>query len=65
MIGNVPEGTSYNIDWDAFRAEAAKDILCAILSTPGMWAETSYNGLAAACIRQADELIKQLKKGRG
>lgn len=53
---------SRNFDWDAFRVEAAKGILCAVLSTPGMWTETTYDGLAAACIRQADELIKQLKE---
>lgn len=51
-----------SFDWEAFRAGAAKDILCAVLSTPGMWAETTYDGLAAACIRQVDELIKQLKE---
>jgi len=48
-------------EWDLFRREAAKDIMCAVLSTPGMWEETKYDGLAAACIQQADELIKQLK----
>ena len=52
----------HDFDWQAFRAEAAKDILCAVLSTPGMWTETTYDGLAAACIRQVDELIKQLRK---
>lgn len=49
------------VDWNAFRREAAKDIMCAVLSVPGMWEETKYDGLAAACIKQADELITQLK----
>ena len=50
-----------NFDWLSFRRHTAKDIMCAVLSTPDMWAETKYDGLAAACIKQTDELIKQLK----
>lgn len=50
------------VDWDAFRREAAKDVMCAVLSTPGMWTDTTYDGLAAACIKQAEELIEQLKQ---
>lgn len=49
-------------DWSTFRREAAKDIMCAVLSVPGLWEETKYDGLAAACIKQADELIRQLKQ---
>lgn len=52
------------VDWEAFRREAAKDVMCSVLSVPGMWAETSYEGLAAACIKQVDELIKQLRDGK-
>lgn len=48
-------------DWSSFRREVAKDIMCAVLSVPGMLEETKYDGLAAACIKQADELIKQLR----
>lgn len=49
-------------DWQVFRREAAKNIMCAVLSTPGMWENTQYEGLAESCIKQADELIKQLKE---
>ena len=47
--------------WCKFRVEAAKDILCAVLSASGRWEDTTYEGVAAACVKQADELIKQLK----
>ncbi len=60
MIENVPEGTSYNIDWDAFRAESAKDLL------PLATQMKDYRGFPEECvslaIQVADELIKQLKE---
>lgn len=49
-------------DWSSFRREAAKNIMCAVLSTPGMWENTQYEGLAESCIKQADELIEKLKQ---
>lgn len=45
-------------DWQSFRREAAKDILCAIVSRPDDFA---YKTAASEAIEQADELIKQLK----
>lgn len=58
----TPPKLKPEVDWDAFRREAAKDVMCAVLSTPGMWTDTTYDGLAAACIKQAEELIEQLKQ---
>lgn len=58
MIGNVPEGMSYNIDWDAFRAEAAKDILAEMFNP-----FVDINDQVRIAIEVADELIKQLKEG--
>lgn len=61
MIGILPEGTSYNIDWEAFRVEAAKDILCASISN-----KTSYDSLYEVhhAVEMADELIKTLRDGK-
>lgn len=48
------------VDWEAFRREAAKDFVVALVS--------SGNGLnpknIAYSIEMADELVKQLKDGR-
>ena len=55
-------------DWEKFRREAAKDILCAILSNPNRNKSVQYghadyrdNEYAREAIKQADELIKQLR----
>ena len=61
MIGNVPEGTSYNIDWEAFRAEAAKDILASISKTFISVEDAYLRKGVALSIKLADELIRQLK----
>lgn len=45
-------------DWLDFRREAAKDILCAMLSTK----TTAGDSDIATAIEIADELIKQLKQ---
>lgn len=57
-----------NIDWSTFRREAAKDIVCAILSA-GMEQTDDNNeyfhtfeNLAKTAVSWADELIRQLKK---
>lgn len=52
---------STSVDWDAFRREAAKDIVASLCINP------SYNScckeyIAENAIEQADELIKQLKE---
>ena len=45
-------------DWEKFRREAAKDILCALCSFPPI----IYKQNVLAAIEMADELIKQLKE---
>lgn len=56
----VPEGCVYVIDWEAFRREAAKDILGAVIAKKSSMC--SYEEVVAEAIKFADELIKQLKK---
>ena len=55
-----------NFDWQSFRAEAAKDILCATLSggtASGMIGIIpEKETIVKASIEIADELIKQLKE---
>ena len=46
------------VDWEKFRREAAKDILCALCSFPPI----IYKQNVLAAIEMADELIKQLKE---
>lgn len=64
----VPEGVSMNIDWELFRAEAAKDILAGILSNPNDIEESgkpirSIEGLVDAAVTITDLLIERLKNG--
>ena len=47
-------------DWEKFRREAAKDILCAMNCAPGPYMKSLQEAVHDA-IEQADELIKQLK----
>lgn len=51
--------SSMDFDWQSFRAEAAKDILCALIAS-----STINIGVkeVASSIKLADELIKQLKE---
>lgn len=50
-----------SVDWDAFRREAAKDILCALITSDmGGSAEDKSRW----SIDAVDELIKQLKEGK-
>ena len=55
------------VDWDAFRREAAKDIVCAILSAGAQQTDDndnhfySFEELAKASVEWADTLIKQLQ----
>lgn len=54
-----------NFDWQSFRAEAAKDILCAVLPRieiiDGDFYQSVENAISNS-IYTADELIKQLKE---
>lgn len=52
---------SPSVDWDAFRMEAAKDILCSLLNA-GML--DKWENLARTAIKGVDELIKQLRDGK-
>lgn len=48
------------VDWEAFRREAAKDILCAMIHHQNSTDSTEVS----IAIDIADELIKQLKEGK-
>lgn len=52
-------------DWQAFRREAAKDAMCAILSNSKMVDERSWDYVISVvknAVGYADELIKQLQE---
>lgn len=53
-----------NIDWDAFRAEAAKNILAGIATNISLYVREKNRCAAAVkdALALADELIKQLKE---
>lgn len=58
-----------NIDWSAFRREAAKDILCSVVANPGRIGDVEYgrndyrqSEYVRFAIDCAEELIKQLKQ---
>ena len=55
---------SESVDWDAFRREAAKDILCALIGREGLLVVDKRPGEIEVtdAIYIADELIKQLKQ---
>lgn len=50
-----------NFDWQSFRVEAAKDILCAIIQS-GYYGEDRINHQSELAVGYANELIKQLKE---
>lgn len=53
-------GTTENpFDWQSFRAEAAKDILCSMIQ--GGYAENRIEHQSNLAVRYANELVKQLK----
>ena len=56
--GNVDLNSSRHPDWDAFRREAAKDILCALV----IHCSLSGKDCSKIAIEYADELIKLLKE---
>lgn len=58
---NVPEQTNESaddFDWQSFRAEAAKDILCAMIAR----GEKVKDIVVSIAIDGADKLIKELKE---
>lgn len=53
---------SPTVDWSAFRREAAKDILPAVITKKSSMC--AYNDVVKEAITFADVLIKQLKEGQ-
>lgn len=52
-----------DFDWQSFRAEAAKDILCAMISSTQYWfSEPAFDSKVDRAIRFADKLIAKLKE---
>lgn len=61
------ESTSDNFDWQSFRAEAAKDILCAMISNEGVADERNVDDFTKDnqvkdAVLYADKLIAKLKE---
>lgn len=59
------ENTGNNFDWQPFRAEAAKDILCAVLPKTKVIDDNFHQSIQKAIYNSvyvADMLIKQLKE---
>lgn len=56
------------IDWDAFRREAAKDILAgfagSVMRDDDILEDKTVKDLVKTAVMWADELIKQLKEGQ-
>ena len=50
-----------NFDWQSFRAEAAKDILCSIIQS-GYYGEDRIAHQSELAVGYANELVKQLKE---
>lgn len=59
----VPEGTAYNVDWEEYRRDVAKDVLCAICCNWGRGFAGKRREIPEVAVELADILIEQLKKG--
>lgn len=61
-----PEPLKPTVDWDAFRREAAKDILCSVLAggiaAGAIGFVNEKKSLVASAIGVADELFRQLQE---
>ena len=53
--------TAKQFDWQSFRNQAAKDILCVMLVDQRISETTTYKDLVKMSLECTDELIKQLK----
>lgn len=53
---------SSSFDWQSFRAEASKDILCSMLTDQRISETMPYKDLVKMSLECTDELIKQLKE---
>ena len=62
LLGYTQAVSDLNKDWDTFRREAAKDILCSmiVVNCPDRFGGT----LTKVAVEWADELIKQLQEGK-
>lgn len=49
-----------SFDWESFRNQTAKDILCSIIQ--GGYAESRIEHQSKLAVKYTDELIKQLKE---
>lgn len=62
----LQQWTAKQFDWQSFRAEAAKDILCVVferaISIGDLLLIKQYPELIQECIVISDELIRQLKE---
>lgn len=67
ILGYTQAVHDLNKDWDSFRREATKDILCAVLAGGIANGANGFDAqkeeLVNVSIGMADELIKQLKEG--
>lgn len=57
----IPEPYDEFFNWQSFRAEAAKDILCAIIQS-GYYGEDRIAHQSELAVGYANELVKQLKE---
>ena len=58
LLTMTAEANLHYVDWSAFRREAAKDILCALI----IHCSLARGDAARIAIEYADELIKQIKE---
>lgn len=60
----TPPKLKPSVDWDAFRRDAAKNILATLAGKPELYARVKYKCKDAVldAIALADELVKQLRK---
>lgn len=62
MLDMVIVDETPSVDWDAFRREATKDVLCAMVANNNLGFYGDSNArLATSAIVVVDELIKQLR----
>ena len=59
----MQEACSKCVDWEAFRRDAAKDILCAMIAN-GDLGRYGSSYLVVHAVYAADELIEQLKEDK-
>jgi len=63
----IPEPYDEFFDWQSFRAEAAKDILCAVINREGSFTRNgqvvvSHQDFIEMAVEDADALIAKLKE---